>query len=112
MRRRAPAGLILEIDVGEQVAVGVAGDTAVLAELFVGIVDRPRRRERRSANSGGRFRSRLGGPAGLALRRDRLSGGARTRQCLGTGETPSASTPKHGKIPRCATYRNDFSAKF
>jgi hypothetical protein len=35
MRRGAPAGLILEIDVGERVAVGVAGDVALPIQLWV-----------------------------------------------------------------------------
>jgi hypothetical protein len=34
-----------KIDVGECVAVGVADDVAVLAELHVGVIDRPGRRE-------------------------------------------------------------------
>jgi hypothetical protein len=45
VRRRAPAGFVLEIDVGQRVPVGVADDEAVLAELGIGVVDRPRRRE-------------------------------------------------------------------
>src|SRR5690349_25167224 len=45
IRRCAPAGLVLEIDVGEGVTVGVADDVAVLAELLVRVIDRPGRRE-------------------------------------------------------------------
>jgi len=45
MRRRSPAGLILEIDIGKRVAVGVADDETVLAELHVRVIDGPRRRE-------------------------------------------------------------------
>jgi len=40
---RSPARLILEIDVGELLAGGVADDVAVLAELHVRVIDRPRR---------------------------------------------------------------------
>ena len=45
MRRRAPSGLILEIDVGERVPVGVADDEAPPIQLGVGLVDGPGRRE-------------------------------------------------------------------
>jgi hypothetical protein len=45
LRRRSPAGFILEIDVGERVAVAVADDVAVLAELGARVIDRPGRRE-------------------------------------------------------------------
>jgi hypothetical protein len=41
----SPAGFVLEIDVGERVAVAVADDVAVLAELGVRVIDRPGRRE-------------------------------------------------------------------
>ena len=45
MRGSAPTGLLLEIDVGEGMAVGVADDEAILAELHVGVVNGPWRRE-------------------------------------------------------------------
>jgi hypothetical protein len=48
VRRRSPAGLLVEIDVGERVAVGVADDEAGLAELGVRVIDGPGRRKRRS----------------------------------------------------------------
>jgi hypothetical protein len=35
VRRRAPAGLVLEVHVGQRVAVAVADDVAVLAKLGV-----------------------------------------------------------------------------
>jgi hypothetical protein len=44
VRRRPPPGLILEIDIGQRVTVGVADEDAVLAEFGVGIVDGPGRR--------------------------------------------------------------------
>jgi hypothetical protein len=40
-RTRRSAGPILETDVGERVAVGVADDEAVLAELHVGVIGVP-----------------------------------------------------------------------
>jgi hypothetical protein len=40
-----PTGLVLEIDIGERVAVGAADDEAVLAEVLVSVVDGPLRRE-------------------------------------------------------------------
>ena len=42
---RSPAGLVLEIDVRQRVAVGVADDVAVLAELGIRVIDRPGWRE-------------------------------------------------------------------
>src|SRR5205807_5032972 len=45
VRRRSPARLILEIDVGQRVAVGISHDEAILAELRFGVIDRPGRRE-------------------------------------------------------------------
>jgi hypothetical protein len=45
LRRRAPARLVLEIDKGERVPVGVADDVTGLAEPRVRVIDRPRRRE-------------------------------------------------------------------
>jgi hypothetical protein len=56
-RRRSPAELLLEIDVRERVAVGVANDETVLAELRVRI-----HRPTRAAGSGG-ARSRHGSHA-------------------------------------------------
>jgi hypothetical protein len=43
--RVLPARLTLEIDVGERVPVGVADDEAILAQLYVRVIDGPRRRK-------------------------------------------------------------------
>ncbi len=45
LRVTLPSRLVLEIDVGERVPVGVADDEAVLAELHVQVIDGPGRRE-------------------------------------------------------------------
>jgi hypothetical protein len=45
VRRRASSGLILEVDVGERLPVGVADDEAPPIQLGVGLVDGRRRRE-------------------------------------------------------------------
>ena len=45
LRRCAAARLLLEIDVGERLPVGVADDEAPPMQLGVGLVDGPRRRE-------------------------------------------------------------------
>ena len=55
----SPAGLLLEIDVGERVAVGVADDVAVLDELFVGSsTDQGRRQTARLSHQTGRSAAR------------------------------------------------------
>jgi hypothetical protein len=41
----APPRLVLEIDVGESVPVGVTDDEAILAQLHIRVIDRPWRRE-------------------------------------------------------------------
>jgi len=43
--RRAPPQLLLEIDIGERLPVGVADDEAPSIQLGVGFLDGPRRRE-------------------------------------------------------------------
>ena len=43
--RRASSGLVIEVDVGERLAVAVADDEALPIELRVGLLDGPRRRE-------------------------------------------------------------------
>src|SRR6185437_5817922 len=50
VRRRAPAGLVLEIDVGERVALSVPDDVAVLTELHVGVIDGPGGGKRRTGS--------------------------------------------------------------
>jgi len=45
VRCRSPAGLVLEIDVGQRVAVNVSDDVAILAELGVRVIEGSRRRE-------------------------------------------------------------------
>jgi hypothetical protein len=42
---RSPARLVLEIDVGQRAAVGVADDEALPFQLGIGIIDRPGRRK-------------------------------------------------------------------
>jgi len=45
VRRQAPPGFVLEMDVGERVVVGIADNVAILAEPGVRVIDRPGRWE-------------------------------------------------------------------
>ena len=52
--RRATSRLILAIDVGERVAVAVADNETLLAQLHVGVIDGPRWREAAGRHEPGR----------------------------------------------------------
>ena len=58
MRGRAPAGLILEIDIGERVAVAVADDETLLTQLKSESTYGPGRREAAGLRHPARLRDR------------------------------------------------------
>jgi hypothetical protein len=95
VRDRAPSRFLLEIDIGERMAVGVMDDEALSPELGVGSFDGPRRRE--AALTLG-----SGAPASC----DRL-GGIQRKKLFRSKGTPhsrgNCNTDREGKRSRVTT---------